>query len=103
MDEQGVSQRELARRLCELGGGQMNGRRRQIIRWLNGETANPGRPTRIKLAEALGYPGDHFLAVPSPADATLARLDELEEAQGRLEQELESVLRELRGDADAAP
>ena len=86
LDEQGISNRELARRLAGTTEEKaVAGRRRQIVRWLNGETENPTRPTRRRVALALGLEPDYFIPAGSRGDVMLARLDLLEQGQDSLE------------------
>jgi transcriptional regulator with XRE-family HTH domain len=87
LDEQGISNRELARRLAGTREEKaVAGRRRQIVRWLNGETANPTRATRRTVAVALGLEPDYFLTAARPSDVLLARLGVLEKQVERIEQ-----------------
>ncbi len=103
MDERGLSSSELGRR---IGGGG----RRHVRRLLKGETVNPLRETRLRVARALEVDPERLLTARSPEDVALARLDQLEERLTRVEQllgVLEGEIRYVLGERprlrDAAP
>ena len=95
IDAQGISNRELARRLVK-DPEKMNGARRQVIRWLNGETPNPTRPTRIRIAKALRIEPERLLRVRPLSDLVAERLTELEQRLGTIELAFAALSVELR-------
>lgn len=97
LDEQGVSKRELARRLAGTDDEKkVAGRRRQVVRWVNGDTENPTRITRRRVALALGLEADYFNRSVGRADAMLARLEQLEAGQGSLEDKVGELERAMQ-------
>lgn len=88
LDDERISQRELARRLAELKGGKLENERRQVSKWLSGETQHPTRRTRLLVAQALDVKPDVFIAAQGAEAVLLARLDTIEERLGVLEQNL---------------
>jgi transcriptional regulator with XRE-family HTH domain len=101
MDEAGVSQRELARRLA---GGEASSRRRenvrrQVAKWLNG--TRPGLENAEKLAKVLKTPEDYFVTERRDRADELAELreafDELRlELQGRVDRLEKRLERQAR-------
>ena len=72
LDEAGISNSELARRLADASGTKPASKRRLVQKYLRGETTDLTRQSARDLADALGRPPSYFLNItPRPTHKDL--------------------------------
>lgn len=91
IDEAGISQRELARRLAGSDQSRLEAERRNVSRWMAGVA--PTRKSALRLAKILGREAEEF--APPKRDEGAA-LDDLEKRVAELEAQVADALASRR-------
>jgi hypothetical protein len=103
MERQGVSRRELARRLSAGNPERFSSYRRQVTRWLDPDSpVSPRNETRQAIAVALGANADDVPSEEDEESDLLAQLAPLTRSMRSLEERLASRIERVESKLDEA-